>query len=115
MPAAAETPPPPPDGAPRPPPASAPVGPPSPGADVILAVDALSKRYGSLVAVDGISFEVRRGETFGILGPNGAGKTTTTAMIEGVRKPDAGGVNLQCQNAGRQRRGVQEGIGGPVP
>src|SRR3990172_6230535 len=75
---------------------------------VILAIDALSKRYGSLVAVDGVSFEVRRGETFGILGPNGAGKTTTMEMIEGLRKPDSGRITLLGLDAVRQRRAVQE-------
>jgi ABC-2 type transport system ATP-binding protein len=60
--------------------------------DHIIAVDRLTKRYGDLLAVDGISFSVRRGEVFGILGPNGAGKTTTLEMIEGLRKPDGGAV-----------------------
>ena len=41
-------------------------------------------------AVDGIDFEVRRGEVFGLLGPNGAGKTTTVEILEGLRKPDGG-------------------------
>ncbi|MGQ0568058.1 MAG: ATP-binding cassette domain-containing protein [Armatimonadota bacterium] len=50
------------------------------------------KRYGSLAAVDGISFEVTQGEIFGMLGPNGAGKTTTLEIIEGLRLPDAGRV-----------------------
>src|SRR5947209_2987928 len=52
------------------------------------------KQYGSLVAVDGLSFEVRQGETFGLLGPNGAGKTTTLHMIAGVLRPDGGGIAL---------------------
>jgi ABC-2 type transport system ATP-binding protein len=60
--------------------------------DHIITVDRLSKRYGDLLAVDGISFSVRRGEVFGILGPNGAGKTTTLEMIEGLRQPDGGSV-----------------------
>jgi ABC-2 type transport system ATP-binding protein len=46
------------------------------------------------VAVDGISFSVHQGEAFGILGPNGAGKTTTLEMIEGLRKPDAGEIEV---------------------
>ncbi|MDX2545387.1 ABC transporter ATP-binding protein [Streptomyces sp. WI04-05B] len=50
----------------------------------------IHKRYGSTVAVDGISFEVEVGEFFGILGPNGAGKTTTLEIVEGLRKPDSG-------------------------
>ncbi|KQX70047.1 ABC transporter ATP-binding protein [Angustibacter sp. Root456] len=59
-----------------------------------MQVEGLVKRYGDLVAVDGVSFEVRRGEFFGILGPNGAGKTTTLEMVEGLREPDAGSVRL---------------------
>src|SRR3990172_12120495 len=81
------------------------------GEDVVLAVEALSKRYGSLVAVDGISFQVRRGETFGILGPNGAGKTTTLEIIEGLRKPDSGHITLLGLDAVRRRRAVQDRIG----
>jgi lipooligosaccharide transport system ATP-binding protein len=61
--------------------------------DSELAVEAkgLSKRYGDLVAVDGIDFEIRRGECFGFLGPNGAGKTTTMRMIYRA-SPVGGGV-----------------------
>src|SRR3990172_282321 len=111
MPFAAETPQPATQVAPRTAPAGGPGEPASPGAEVILAVDALSKRYGSLAAVDGISFQVSRGETFGILGPNGAGKTTTLEMIEGLRKPDSGRITLLGLDAVRQRRGAQESIG----
>ena len=64
------------------------------GEDTTIQVEGLVKRYGDLVAVDGVSFEVRRGEFFGILGPNGAGKTTTLEMVEGLREPDAGAVRL---------------------
>jgi len=81
------------------------------GPERVLSVDGLTKRYGSLVAVDAISFQVRGGETFGILGPNGAGKTTTLEMIEGLRKPDAGRITLLGLDAVRQRRAVQERIG----
>ena len=81
------------------------------GPETVLSVEGLTKRYGSLVAVDGISFQVRRGETFGMLGPNGAGKTTTLEMIEGLRTPDAGRITLLGLDAVRQRRAVQERIG----
>ena len=54
----------------------------------------LAMAYGELRAVDGVSFEVAEGEFFGILGPNGAGKTTTLEMIEGLRKPDAGTIQV---------------------
>jgi len=55
-----------------------------------IQVDRLTKRYGSLVAVNGISFSVNRGEIFAFLGPNGAGKTTTVEMLECLRKPTSG-------------------------
>jgi ABC-2 type transport system ATP-binding protein len=64
---------------------------PAAGAAVI-SIRELTKRYGELVAVDGISLEVGRGEVFGILGPNGAGKTTTLEMVEGLSRPDGGEV-----------------------
>jgi ABC-2 type transport system ATP-binding protein len=54
----------------------------------------LRKRYGTVAAVDGISFDVGAGEFFGILGPNGAGKTTTLEIIEGLRQADSGEVTL---------------------
>ncbi|HEU4759448.1 MAG TPA: ABC transporter ATP-binding protein [Dehalococcoidia bacterium] len=79
--------------------------------EAVLAVEGLTKRYGDLTAVDGISFQVERGETFGILGPNGAGKTTTLEMIEGLRQPDAGRITLLGLDAVRERRRVQERIG----
>jgi ABC-2 type transport system ATP-binding protein len=61
----------------------------------ILAITDLRKVYGELVAVDGISFEVRPGEIVGLLGPNGAGKTTTINMVLGVLLPDAGKVLIE--------------------
>jgi ABC-2 type transport system ATP-binding protein len=81
--------------------------------DAIIRVDGLRKVYGATVAVDGISFEVREGEIFGMVGPNGAGKTTTIECLEGMRKPDAGTVRvlgLDPQRDGkplRQRTGMQ--------
>src|SRR6478735_11828056 len=59
-----------------------------------IEVTDLRKNYGSLAAVDGVTFQVESGEFFGILGPNGAGKTTTLEMIEGLREPDSGSVTL---------------------
>ena len=52
-------------------------------------VSDLHKRYGDVQAVDGVSFEVARGEVFGMLGPNGAGKTTTVEILEGCARPTA--------------------------
>lgn len=62
--------------------------------EIILKVTNLQKVYGENKAVDGISFEVRKGEIFGILGPNGAGKTTTLEMIETLREIDGGTATI---------------------
>ena len=59
----------------------------------ILEVKNLRKTFGSVVAVEDISFEVNEGEIFTIIGPNGAGKTTTLEMIEGLQPPDRGTIN----------------------
>lgn len=59
-----------------------------------IGVADLALAYGETRAVDGVDFEVAEGEFFGILGPNGAGKTTTLEMIEGLRRPDAGEIQV---------------------
>jgi ABC-2 type transport system ATP-binding protein len=71
------------------------------------------KRYGDVVAVDGLDLEVQRGECFGLLGPNGAGKTTTVEIFEGLNAPDGGEVEVlgeRWQGSGvslRRRLGIQ--------
>lgn len=60
----------------------------------MIRVENLQKRYGSIIALDGVSFEVSQGETFGLLGPNGAGKTTTIQLLCGLLKPDGGSIRL---------------------
>jgi len=60
----------------------------------MIKAENLKKRYGDLVALDDVSFEVDKGETFGLLGPNGAGKTTTIQVLCGLLKPDGGAVEL---------------------
>ena len=78
-----------------------------------LRCDNLRKRYGDVVAVDGLSLAVERGECFGLLGPNGAGKTTTIEILEGLLPPDAGDVEVlgmtwhAHERQLRQRLGVQ--------
>ncbi len=61
---------------------------------MVIEVKNLVKKYEDLIAVDDISFEVKRGEVFGLLGPNGAGKTTTLEIMETLRKPSSGRVTV---------------------
>jgi ABC-type multidrug transport system ATPase subunit len=63
----------------------------------VIRVQALSKRYGPVVAVDQLSFEVEPGETFALIGPNGAGKTTTLKMLLGLARPDTGRIAVGRQ------------------
>ncbi len=80
---------------------------------VVVQVERLRKVYGSVTAADEVSFEVHEAEIFGMVGPNGAGKTTTIECIEGLRRPDAGRIQvlgLDPQGDGyalRPRIGVQ--------
>jgi ABC-2 type transport system ATP-binding protein len=67
----------------------------------LLTADSLFKRYGNIVAVDNISFEIYRGEIFGFLGPNGAGKTTTIKIMSGLMEPDSGKVTIDCEDNGK--------------
>ena len=60
----------------------------------LLYVEELTKHYGDVHAVDGISFSVPRASVFTLLGPNGAGKTTTMEILEGIRDPDSGDINV---------------------
>ena len=80
------------------------------GAPIISVTD-LRKQYGSLTAVDGVSFEVAEREVFGILGPNGAGKTTTLEMIEGMRPIDAGEAVIDGVDVKADPREVKRRIG----
>jgi len=79
--------------------------------DGIVQVQDLRKRYGTVEAVRGVSFEVQPGEIFGILGPNGAGKTTTLEMIEGLRRLDAGTILVAGVDARKNPAGVKAVIG----
>ena len=79
--------------------------------EVILKVKNLKKSYDDKVAVDSISFEVKKGEIFGILGPNGAGKTTTLEMIETMREIDGGTIILDGINVAEDPRAIKKIIG----
>ncbi len=76
-----------------------------------LRVDALSKRYGAIEAVAGLSFEVGEGEIFGLLGPNGAGKTTTIAMLATQRRPSGGDAQVLGHSVRREPHIVRRLIG----
>jgi ABC-2 type transport system ATP-binding protein len=60
-----------------------------------IEVTELTKRFGEIIAVDHINFQVKKGEIFGLLGPNGAGKTTTIRMLTGIMEPDTGSVHIE--------------------
>jgi len=79
--------------------------------DPVIVVRDLRKRYGDVQAVDGMSFDVRRGEVFGMLGPNGAGKTTTVEIIEGMREADSGWASIDGIDVAANPRGVKSLIG----
>jgi len=64
----------------------------------MLAVDRLTKRYGALVGIQDLSFEVRPGEVLGLLGPNGSGKSTTVKILTGLLRPTTGTVRLDGED-----------------
>ena len=76
-----------------------------------IRVESLVKRFGSLTAVDQVSFTVEQGEIFGILGPNGAGKTTTLEIIEGLQTPTGGTVTVLGLDIVKHARQVKARIG----
>lgn len=78
---------------------------------MLIEVKDLKKFYGDFAAVKGVSFEVKRGEVFGILGPNGAGKTTTLEMIEGLKDIDGGKVIVNKVDVKKDPYMVKEMIG----
>lgn len=77
----------------------------------VLVVDGLKKHYGKVKAVDGISFEISRGEVYGFLGPNGAGKTTTLEIIEGLRKAQSGKISIFGLDSSKEQQKIKEKFG----
>jgi ABC-2 type transport system ATP-binding protein len=80
-------------------------------AEHAIDVEKLTKRYGDLLAVNDISFTVRKGEVFAFLGPNGAGKTTTVEIIETIRTPTSGKVSLLGMDVTKKKRKIVRRIG----
>jgi ABC-2 type transport system ATP-binding protein len=80
-------------------------------AERAIEVDGLTKSYGQVEAVRGVSFGVERGEVFGLLGPNGAGKTTTVEILEGYRRRSGGQVWVLGQDPETRDRRLQERVG----
>jgi len=79
--------------------------------EIIVKVQDLHKSYGDHEVVKGISFDVKKGETFGILGPNGAGKTTTLEMMETLRPIDRGSVTIDGTDVAEQPQKIKYMIG----
>jgi ABC-2 type transport system ATP-binding protein len=77
----------------------------------VILISGLRKTYGDLAAVDGISFEVCRGEIFGLVGPNGAGKTTTIECLEGLRRADEGEIRVLGLDPIRDGPALRQKIG----
>ena len=77
----------------------------------VIKVENLNKRYGTHMAVDGISFSVGEGEIFGMLGANGAGKSTTVECIQGLRKPDGGSIKVLGLDPQRDEQRLRPRIG----
>ena len=76
-----------------------------------IEVEHLTKRYWDLLAVNDISFNVRKGEVFAFLGPNGAGKTTTVEMVETIRRPTSGKIHLLGMDVTKEKRNIVSCIG----
>src|SRR5262245_60009901 len=77
----------------------------------ILEVQRMTKRYGDIVAVDGVDLSVTGGEIFGVLGLNGAGKTTFVECVQGLRRPDAGTIRLLGRDPTRERSALATRVG----
>src|SRR3954468_18585793 len=77
----------------------------------MLHLASVTKRYGSLTALDGVSLDIARGEFFGLLGPNGAGKSTLMSLVAGLRAPDAGAISLDGVPLGVHHIAAKKSLG----
>src|SRR3954463_16570676 len=80
-------------------------------ANPVIETHHLTRRFGSLVAVDDVSFAVQRGAIFGLLGPNGSGKSTIIRMLTGVLEPTAGGATVLGYDCSTQAEAIKRRIG----
>src|SRR5437899_8120298 len=76
-----------------------------------IVVEGLEKHFGDVKALNGISFEVPRGQVFGLLGPNGAGKTTAIRILTTILIPDAGSASVLGKNVVKDAQAVRRSIG----
>jgi len=79
--------------------------------NVMISVAELKKYFGDIKAVDGISFEVKKGEVFGLLGPNGAGKTTTIKLLLGLLEPNQGDISIMGLNPETEEVQIKSRVG----
>lgn len=79
--------------------------------EAVIKINELRKSYGAILAVDGVSYEVNRGEMFGLVGPDGAGKTSTMRMLVGLLNPDAGNAEVLGYDLLTQKNLIKDGIG----
>ena len=77
----------------------------------MIKVENLTRRYGDVLAVEGVSFEVGQGEVVGLLGHNGAGKTTIMKMLTGYLEPTSGSIRVRELEMGRDTRAIQARVG----
>jgi ABC-2 type transport system ATP-binding protein len=80
-------------------------------ANPIISAKDVTKRFGDIVAVDGISFDVQKGEIFAFLGPNGAGKSTTIKMLTTMLRPTSGGLTLAGHDVTKERDSARKAFG----
>jgi ABC-2 type transport system ATP-binding protein len=76
-----------------------------------IRLDKITRRYGSVTAIDGLSFEVRAGEMFGLIGPDGAGKTTTIRLTGGLLRPDSGTISVLGKDPVADHRATTGNVG----
>jgi len=79
--------------------------------EAVIKINELKKSYDAILAVDGVSYEVNRGEMFGLVGPDGAGKTSTMRMLVGLLNPDAGNAEVLGYDLLTQKNLIKDGIG----